>query len=239
MQGKMAVSLVLVFASIVVFSLTGNINPANSENPSLFVAEVKNDVQVKKAGSDQWQKAKPKMMLAMDDTVKTGKASYATLKFTFPKENCFKLDQSTEVVVGKLVKGKDASLKKINMKMLKGGTWTKLKGVKDEDFAFTLSTPNTVAAVSGTALATIVYNDKDTYFCACDGMIEIGQPGKSVAIKRCQGTSVKADGVPTKPVSDKYIITDKKYESDPRYGWCIHCHSMMKKECKPKSKPKA
>lgn len=235
MKLKYAASMVIMFVLVTAFSVSYFAKPAIGDNPSLFIAEVKNDVKVKKGDSGKWQDAKPKMALAMNDSVKTGKASYATLKFSYPEDNCFKLDQSTEIMVGELVKGNDVPLKKVNMKMLKGGTWAKLKGVKSKDFDFTLTTPNTVAAISGTALATIVYDKEDTYFCACDGMIQIGHPGKSVTIKRCQGTMVKGGVAPSAPASDKFIITDKKYEKDPRYGWCIHCHSMMKKKSEAKS----
>jgi hypothetical protein len=177
------------------------------------------------------------MALAMGDSVSTGKDSFATLTFSYPKENCFRLDQNTEVVVGELMKGEDIPLKRIKMKMLKGGTWSKLKGMEGKDFKFDLATPNTIAAVSGTALATIVYSDDETYFCACDGFIDIGAPGESVTIKRCQGTAVMGDAPPAQPVSDKYIITEMKYEEDPRYAWCMHCHIPMKKEMMGKPAP--
>jgi hypothetical protein len=69
-------------------------------------------------------------------------------------------------------------------------------------------------------------------------MIDIGSPGKFVNLKRAQGTTVKGDAAPTKPVSDKHIITEKKYEKDPRYAWCIHCHSTMTSGCGPEPEPK-
>jgi hypothetical protein len=208
------------------------------EPRNLVVSKIKNDVKVKKATSAIWEDAKLEMTLSMGDSIKTGKNSFATLKFSYPKDNCLQLYENTEITIAELVKGKDTPLKKVQIDMLKGGTWSKLKGMKGKDFRFNLSTPNTIAAISGTALATIVYDEDHTYFCACDGVIDVGSPGRSVTLKRCQGTAVKGDEPPSPPVSDKYIITDKRYEKDPRYAWCIHCHSMMAKKCEPKPEPK-
>ena len=223
--------LLAIFAGI---SLVGT---AFGDDPSVVITKIENDVKVKKADSTTWEEATLNMALAMGDSVSTGKNSFATLTFSYPKENCFRLDQNTEIVVTELMEGEDIPLKKVNMKMLKGGTWSKLKGMEGQDFQFKLSTPNTIAAISGTALATIVYSDDETYFCACDGIIDIGTPGKSVTIKRCQGTEVKADALPSQPVSDKYIIIEVKYEEDPRYAWCMHCHIPMKKEMMGKPAP--
>lgn len=232
-------TMVAAFAVIAMFAGFYFANSTFGDAPSIIVSKIKNDVKVKRAASAVWKDAKLNMALSTGDTIRTGKNSFATLKFSYPKDNCFQLYQNTEIIVGDLIKGKDTPLKRVKISMLKGGTWAKLKGVKDKGFSFKLTTPNTVAAISGTALATIVYSKDDTYFCACDGVIDIGTPGKMVTIKRCQGTTVKGDSSPAFPLSDKYIIMDKKYEKDPRYGWCIHCHSaMMKKKCAPKPTPK-
>ena len=238
MKIKFYLSVFTVFSFITIFVGFRSVNSASETGADLFVDKMKNDVKIKKATSEVWQDAKLKMALSIGDSIKTGENSFATLKYSHPKDNCFQLYQNTEITVAQLIKGKDKPLKKVSIDMLKGGTWSKLKDIKGQDFKFNLSTPNTIAAISGTALATIVYSEDDTYFCACDGVIEIGTPGKSVTIKRCQGTTVKGMAAPSPPVSDKYIITEKKYEKDARYAWCIHCHSMMKKECAPKPKPK-
>ena len=198
--------------------------------PDLKITKIQNEVMVKGVKTAAWKKATLNMALVEGDMVRTGKDSFATLTFSYPGENCFQLYQNTEIAVGELIRGEKGPLKKARIDMLKGGTWSKLKKADSEGLDFKLKTPNTVAAISGTALAAIVYSDQETYFCACDGLIDIGHPGAQVKIKRCQGTSVTGSNPPTAPASDKFIITDKKYEKDPRYGWCIHCHSMMKKQ---------
>lgn len=199
------------------------------ESADLKLTKIQNEVMVKTSKSTTWKKAVLNMALVKGDKVRTGKNSFATLTFSYPGENCFQLYENTEIAVSELMKGEKGYLKKAGIDMLKGGTWSKLKKVDGEGLDFQLKTPNTVAAISGTALATIVYSDKETYFCACDGVIDIGHPGAQVKIKRCQGTSVVGSDPPLAPVSDKYIITDKKYSQDPRYGWCMHCHSAMEK----------
>ena len=226
-----------IFAMATVFVGLIFLAPSSGVVPDLIVAEVKNDVKIKKASSAIWQDARVNMVLSMGDSIKTGKDSFATLRFSYPQENSFQLYENTEVTVADLVKGKDVPLKKVNMKMLKGGTWSKLSGVATKDYSFKITTPNTVAAISGTSLAVIVYSEEETYFCACDGVIDIGSPGKSVTLKRAQGSTVKGDATPTRPVSDKHIITEKKYEKDPRYAWCIHCHSTMTTGCAPEPEP--
>ena len=198
--------------------------------PDLKITKIQNEVMVKGAKSAAWKKAVLNMGLVEGDRVKTGKNSFATLTFSYPGENCFQLYQDTEIAVGELIRGEKGPLRKASIDMLKGGTWSKLKKADDKGLDFKLKTPNTVAAISGTALAAIVYSDKETYFCACDGIIDIGQPGAQVKIKRCQGTTVTGSNPPAAPASDKFIITDKKYEKDPRYGWCMHCHLMMKQK---------
>ena len=224
----MAIIIVLL-AIAAAFSFSSFVKPAIGGSPSVIIAKIKNDVKVKPGDMEAWESAKPNQMLAMNDRIKTGEDSFATLKFSYPQENCFNLDQSTEVVVGKIVAGKDVPLKSVNMQMLKGGTWARLKGADKKKFKFTVTTPNTVAAISGTSLATIVYSDVESYFCACDGVIDIGTAGKSVTIKRAEGTTVKGNQAPTPPVSDKDIIYKGKFEKDPRYGWCIRCHQELTK----------
>ena len=231
--------LIAVITLSLVIGAIAYVGSTFGDTPDAMLSMVKNDVQVKMAGSADWTKAQLNMPLSKGDSVKTGKNSFATVKFSYPKDNCFQLYENTQIEVAQLIKGTDQPLKSITMNMLKGGTWSKLKGAKDKDFQFKLNTPNTVAAISGTALATIVYDDTETYFCACDGFIDIGTPGKKVTIKRCQGTTVKGDKAPSSPASDKYIITDAKYKDDPRFAWCIHCHSMMQKKCAPKEEQKS
>ncbi len=237
MKLKNLAGITTIFAIVTVFVGLIFLEPTSGVVPDLIVAEVKNDVKIRKASSAIWQGARVSMVLSMGDSIKTGKDSFATLRFSYPKENSFQLYENTEVTVAELVKGKDVSLKKVNMKMLKGGTWAKLSGVASKDYRFKVTTPNTVAAISGTSLAVIVYSEEETYFCACDGVIDIGNPGKSVTIKRAQGSTVKGDAAPTRPVSDKHIVTEKKYEKDPRYAWCIHCHSTMTTGCGPAPEP--
>ena len=197
-------------------------------NRGIFIYKIEKDVQVKKAGSDTWQTAEKKMQVELGDSLKTGPKSFATLKMCYPGTNSFQLYQNTEIIVAELVEGKKPPLKKVNIRTLKGGTWVKLKGVKSKDFKFNVSTPNTVAAVSGTSLAVIVYSDAETYFCACDGEIDVGLPGKSVVLTRSNGTTVKGGAAPTAPVNDKYILKKNQYRQDPRYGWCIHCHDQLR-----------
>jgi len=226
--------LIAVITLSLIIGATAYVGSTFGETPNAMLSMVKNDVQVKMAGSANWTKARLNMPLSEGDSVKTGKNSFATVKFSYPIDNCFQLYENTQVEVAQLSKGTDKPLKSITMNMLKGGTWSKLKGVKDKDFEFKLNTPSTVAATSGTALAAIVYNDNETYFCACDGFIDIGTPGKKVTIKRCEGTTVRGDKAPSPPESDKDIITDDKYKDDPRFAWCMHCHFMMQKICAPK-----
>lgn len=227
----------MILAFLACFSIIA-LFPAfvSGEGPALKITKITNDVTVKSAKSPGWTKATLNMGLVEGDRVRTGKNSFATLTFSYPGENCFQLYQNTEISVRELVRGEKGPLRKASIDMLRGGTWSKVKKADNEGLDFKLKTPNTVAAISGTALASIVYSDQESYFCACDGIIDIGEPGAQVKIKRCQGTLVKGSETPTKPASDKYIIMDKKYEKDPRFAWCIHCHSMMKKQAEMEKK---
>jgi hypothetical protein len=213
-------------------------NSIQAAGPSVMIVSVENDVQIKKPPSTTWQSAMVNMTLSAGDSIKTGNNSYATLKFSYPKENCLQLYENTEVTVAELIKGRDGGLKEVGVNMLKGGTWSKLVGAKGKDLKFRLQTPNTVAAISGTSLAVIVYSKDEAYFCACDGMIQIGTPGKSVTLKRAEGTTVMGDAAPVKPASDKHIIMEEKYKKDPRYAWCIHCHSRLGGTCGPAAEQK-
>jgi len=227
------VGLFTLVILLVIFAGFSFVTPTSGGVSDVFISKIKNEVKVKRASSTSWEDAKKNMRLSEGDTIKTAKDSFATLKFCYPRGNKFKLNENTEVTIGEVVEGKKSwwgkRLKSVNINMLKGGTWAKLKGIKGKDFKFRLSTPNTVAAISGSSLATIVYSDDDTYFCACDGEIDVGTGMESVTIKRSQGTTVKGGAAPTSPIDDKYIITEKKYEKDQRYAWCINCHTALKK----------
>ncbi len=225
---KLLKRMLMVCIIIAAFSGYDLIKIATGENSGVRVSKIKKDVKIKRQDSQAWQDAQLHMTLLSGDSIKTGKDSAAVLKFAYPANNSFHLYENTEITVAKLIKGKDVPVKQIDIKMLKGGTWAKLKGVESKKFKFNLTTPNTVAAISGTSLATIVFENGDTYFCSCDGIIDVGAPGQAVTITRAQGTTVTGNQPPTKPINDLNIITEKKYEKDPRYGWCIDCHQRIK-----------
>lgn len=100
-----------------------------------------------------------------------------------------------------------------------GFTWAKVKKISSGK-RFQISTPTAVAGVRGTGFSSVVESKEKSWFCVCEGGIDVSASGREVRANRGQSVSVGASGGPGKPRPDKRLL-----EKPTRFTKnCFNCH---------------
>lgn len=195
-----------------------------ASEPALIAAKVIGKVQVRRAGSEEWEKVQTGDALNKSDTVESGAGGRAVFTLWRQEESKIFLFPRTLIEVADLANQTKSAKAKVNIKVNKGGAWVKIRKAQKQDVQVRVTTPNAVAAIQGTSLAVSVWGGKKSYFCACDGTIDISSPGGRVAINKAEGTMVAGESAPTKPESEKSLLRKLKNSNNPKYGVCFNCH---------------
>jgi hypothetical protein len=98
------------------------------------------------------------------DLIETGDKSFCEMVIN--DKNILRLNQGSALVFN--ISGKDGSLD-LKRGWLAGVT----KKIFSEDRTYLINTPTVVASVRGTSFCTKVENPASTYFCVCNGKIEL------------------------------------------------------------------
>jgi hypothetical protein len=110
------------------------------------------------------------------DTIQTGKASFCEL--TINEKNILRLNNNTRLVFN--ISDTESALD-LKQGWLAGVT----RKIFKNDRTYLVRTPTVIAAVRGTSFCTKVENPESTYFCVCNGKIELkksdGDAGDMVA----------------------------------------------------------
>ncbi|MEW6262263.1 MAG: FecR domain-containing protein [Thermodesulfobacteriota bacterium] len=198
-----------------------------SANPVLVVVKLKGVVQVKSAGADSWRPAEIDLKLSPGDFIRTGPDGKAMFKLLLELENELYLYANTEMQVSDFIKNTQNAPISANIRLLKGGAWAKINTIKDSNLKFNVTTPNAVAAISGTSLAVSVWDGDQSYFCACHGTIDVKNPAGAVVINKAEGTHVAAAAPPSVPKSEKNLLMTLKNPADRKLGMCLYCHTSI------------
>lgn len=107
----------------------------------------------------------------------------------------------------------------VNIAHERGFAWAKVKKLSGGS-RFQVSTPTAVAGVRGTAFSSVVESKENSWFCVCEGGIDVSAGDGKVRATRGQSVSVGAGGVPGKPRPDKRLLE----KPTPFTKNCFNCH---------------
>jgi ferric-dicitrate binding protein FerR (iron transport regulator) len=115
--------------------------------------------------------ASPGVAIKYGDLIETGDNSYCDIIMN--EKNILRMNENSRMTF-------KISEKESYIELTRG--W--LAGVTTKIFSnegtYLIKTPTTVASVRGTSFCTKVENPDSTYFCVCNGNIELIKPGRSV-----------------------------------------------------------
>ena len=219
--GWALLALVLGVISLVFFLPGGG----RADSALITVIEIRGQAQYKPGGAGSWQPLKVGTVVHEKDAIKTGPKSRVSLQLPRHQQNIVYVFSDAEIVVLELIGGTSGPQTNLNVKLLRGGAWTKLARSGNKDMKVTITTPNAVAAISGTKLASAIWGPDETYFCSCDGRIEVSSQGGAVTLYNGKGTRIKGRDKPTFPkpgsVDLEFVYARP---NDPRLGFCTECH---------------
>ncbi len=157
---------------------------------------IKGEVQVRKAGSEEWVTASEGFELYEGDSIKTKTKSSALLKFD--DGTITKVGSLTILNINKLfIEGKGKSTM-LDVEM--GKVWHRVKKINVDD-TFRVMTPSAIAGVRGTFFASEVDETIST-FDVFEGEVEVYQkdtPSAKIVLKQNERTKVEANKAPTAP----------------------------------------
>ncbi len=157
------VNFFLAVALLLILPLT---SLAEDSKGIAFIKGLKGKVEVKRAGSSEWEKARGGEVLNSGDWVRTGVNSIAVIVFTDNKLNIVKLRDETEIEMRGERKEKSLS-KKVYSEL--GNIWAE---VKDPTGGFEIETPTSVASVKGTVWMETVSGDTVTVY-GLEGLVTL------------------------------------------------------------------
>lgn len=119
--------------------------------PATVLAETAGDVKVKTIGSEVFALAASGMELHAGDTVKTGPASSALIRFFDKAES--KLDEKTEFTLVESSDGEDEGdeTMRVRVHLEAGRAWSRVRQILDLNGEFVAETSDVVATVRGTS----------------------------------------------------------------------------------------
>lgn len=135
---------------------------------NIVVTLVVGDVNVKKLGSSDWRPLMVEDVVAMGDSLKTGKDSYCEIQMV--GRGVFRLENETELELAMLV-NVDGNVQS-SMKLAKGEIGLKPKSLKEGEI-FEVETDTAVAAVRGTKFSVKADGSGNTMIAVAEGKVDV------------------------------------------------------------------
>lgn len=165
------VLMLMVLTGLVVFILLG-------QNPylSAYVAEVQGQVDVRPAGSDNWNPLREGMELGTSDQIRTWADSQAYLRF--PDNSVTKMGEETQLSLQQLQKHQDGGQIVVLQQSI-GYIWNYIQPQAPTGSTFEVLTPAATVAVKGTIFGVEVDQDRATHVEVEEGSVEVRGGGTS------------------------------------------------------------
>ena len=112
-------------------------------------------VQVKPAGSEDWQNAQQGMKVNIGDTIRTARRSKADIALDVEKKNTLRIDPKTLLVLDSISAGE---IDRVDLS--RGKVYSNLESLK-QGMVFEVSTPSAVAGARGTSYSVYTERDED------------------------------------------------------------------------------
>jgi len=183
------------------------VSQSYADNISAVVVEVNGKAEVSYAAG-VWIPLKIGTKINEKDVVRTGDKS--SVRFKYDETKFSIIDANSEVrfenlktqMVEKktLFKKKEVPVQNINLKVLKGGVFSKVKNL-DQASNFSINTPSSVCGVRGTSFE--VTQGEEAQISVLDGQVEVFNPefpDQKISVGAGKRASVKQNTPPSAPV---------------------------------------
>lgn len=158
----------------------------HSESSNAFILDKHNDVQIKTKNNPVWQDAEIKTTLNTGDSIRTGRASKTTLKYTD--------GTVTRLGANSMIRLQASTEKRSNLRLLIGKLWLK---VTRGDENLRIETPSAVASILGTELFISNTFANVSHITTLDGLVRVeNKNGEKTLVKAGEWVEV----VPGKPL---------------------------------------
>jgi uncharacterized repeat protein (TIGR01451 family) len=157
-----------------------------ASGPLTVLSMTGGDVFIMEPGGNKWVKAEEGINLRVDNKIRTGANSHATV--TFFEGSTIDLDGDTEITLSELGFSPDSSITNIQIKQEVGATMNRVKKLVDLKSRYDVETPSAVAAVRGTTFFVKVGRDGETFVGNVKGLVGVVAQGVEVSVT--QGSHV-------------------------------------------------
>ncbi len=144
---KRSMAIVIIF-TLLISLITPVYAVKNSNTRIAKISEVKGDVKVFKKGILSSFNAFKGMSLGEGDIIKTGKASWITMKFDDDKD--LKLSQNSRIDITTLSGSPQSKDDQTRLQLWNGKIWVDIQKTLNVDSKFEIKTPTSIAGVRGT-----------------------------------------------------------------------------------------
>jgi hypothetical protein len=190
-------TLVLIPVLFLVFGMSACGSKVAAFAPLTVLSIVGGNVQVLKAGSNDWGSGKEGMTLETGYKIKTDSGSKASI--TFFDGSVIELNGNTEISLDQILNKSNSSPKTIKIGQKIGETTSRVVKLVDPASRYEVDSPSGVAAVRGSTMVVNVTADGTTQVYNVEGTISLTAQGKEVAITAGSNSSAKVGEAPSEP----------------------------------------
>jgi phage tail protein X len=138
------------------------------------ITYLEGQVQVKRAGENQWSPARPNMILSENDQVKA--LSQARVEFILDNQSALRLSENSLLIIQKLEEDRTARKETARMEISLGRLWVRTAKLFNPASRYEVKTPTVIAGVQGTTYQVQVIGDRFTTIQVFEGAVNIYNP---------------------------------------------------------------
>ncbi len=131
-------------------------------------------VQVKRAGEDQWSLARPNLILSEKDQIRILAKSRAEL--ILDNQSVMRLSENTLLTIHKLEEDAASLKETTRLELSLGKLWTRTAKLFNPASRYDIRTPTTIAGVQGTVYQVSVRDDRSTRIHVFQGVVNVYSP---------------------------------------------------------------
>jgi len=172
---------------------------AKGDKPIAILTYMQGSVEVKKAGTEKWEPAKPSTLLYADDQLKSGKRAEAAIFYTEGSE--LRINADTTLSVGTKQKNVQSAgaMAVRTVKLILGEVWGKFSHATQSQTMYNIQTTSAIAAIKGTKMDTETFSGGASNFTVLEGQVSVSNDQGSVDVGAGQTTAVNAGAAPGSP----------------------------------------
>ncbi len=138
------------------------------------ITYLEGQVQVKRAGENQWSPARPNMTLSENDQVKA--LSQARVELILDNQSVLRLSENSLLTLQKLEEDRTARKETARMEISLGKLWVRAAKLFNPASRYDVRTPTVIAGVQGTTYQVQVIGDRSTTIQVFEGVVNVYNP---------------------------------------------------------------